>query len=280
MIINNQLPGSKYKESGKVNVLYFLLFLIIGYLISSLVGIGYGLLSDLNPIIYLNFILLIVAAGGVILSVILFKIAGKLRNRYIAVLLAIFYGFVCMYNAWSAIYTPSGQSVFGGMIFRYPVSEIVQLVSLRDLNISRLGRGGAGLGTTITSLIYLVEFLVVILFPAIFIGKDPSYYCEECDKSMNETADAFYYGFNPEQLPNLVSDVKKGKLKEMIDLVTYPEKKLSMNLKYIRSTIHECPDCKKLIYSATLGEAKMAKDKTEFKKETSLAVNLYGSRKD
>lgn len=278
MIINNHLPGSKYKESGKVAILPFLGFLVLGYLISSLVGIGYGLLSDLNPIIYLNFILLLIAACGVILSAYLFKIVGKLRNRYMAILLAVFYGFVCIYNAWSAIYTPPGQSVFGGMIFQYPVPDLIQLISFRDLSISRLGRGGTGLGTTITSLIYVIEFLVIILLPAIFTGKNPTYYCEECGKSMNETADAFYYGLNQEQSPNLVSDVKSGKLKDMLELVTYPEKKLSMNLSYIRSTIHECPECKKLVYSADLGDAKLEKGKTTFHKLESLASNLYGSR--
>jgi hypothetical protein len=99
MIINNQLLGTKYTESGKLDILRFFLFLIIGYLISGLTGIGYGLLSELNPFIYLNFILLLISGALVVIAVSLFRIAGKLRNRFVAIILALFFGPAHTYNA-------------------------------------------------------------------------------------------------------------------------------------------------------------------------------------
>jgi hypothetical protein len=275
MIINNHLTGSKYKESGKIDIPRFFLFLVIGYIISSLVGIGYGLLSELNPFIYLNFILLGIAVLGVVLAASLFKMAGKLRNRYVAILLAIFFGFVCIYNAWSAIYA---QSAFSGMIFQLPFSGLAQVISMRELSIGKIGRNGAGLGEGITSIIYLVEMLIMVVVPAIFVGRNPSYYCEECDKPMDENE--FHFGLTNEEVPAVESNVKQGKLKVLFELTTYAEKELNLSLNYIQCTSHECPECHKLVYSADSGSAKMEKDKTSFKKKESLASNLYGSRKD
>jgi hypothetical protein len=276
MIINNQLPGSKYTESGKIDILRFILFLVIGYLISSLAGIGYGLLSDLNPIIYLNFILLGIALFAVILAVTLFRMSGKLRNRYVAIVLSLFFGVVCIYNAWTAVYTGPGESVFDGIYFNRSIPVLIELISFRSLNIGHFGTDGAGLGTGITSVIYAVELLILVLVPAIYIGKDPSYYCEECAQSMKETE--HFFGFNPDESPTLQSDVKAGKLKNLFEHTAYAQKELKMGLKYIHCTINECPECQQLVYSADLGNPDMEKNKMAFKKEASLAVNLFGRK--
>ena len=278
MHLNNEVPGSKYTESGKLVLLPFLLFLVIGYLLSALLGVGYGLLSDLNPFIYLNFILLGVSVLIVVFAINLFKTVGKLRNRYVSMLLAAFFGFVCIYNAWSAIYAGSGQSVFGGLYFQHSFSELTEIVSLRNLSIGRLGRNGDGLGSEITSLIYAVEFLILVIAPAWFAVKDPSYYCEDCDKAMQESE--HYFGFTDEQSEAIQTQVKAGKLKELHSFTSYPDKSLNLSLKYIHYTDHQCPECNKLVYSAVLGTAKMDKENTEFKKQHPLAVTLFGSTND
>ncbi|MNJ88920.1 hypothetical protein D3C87_64790 [compost metagenome] len=276
MKLINQIPGSKYAESGKIDFARFFLFLILGYVLSGLAGVGYGLLSDLNPWIYLNFILLGIAVLVVAFSASLFKMAGKLRNRYVAMILAIFFGFVCIYNAWSAIYAVGDQSVFGGMYFQHSISELTQQVSSRVLSIGKFGRNGAGLGTTLTSLIYVIEFLVILVIPAWYLVKNPTYYCEDCDKPMNETE--FYFGVPAEELKTIESGVKSGKLKELFTLTAYPEKKLDLKLKYIHCTSNECPECSTIVYSADLGIAKVEKEDTSFKKEESLMKNVFGSK--
>lgn len=276
MKLINQIPGSKYAESGKIDFARFFLFLILGYVLSALAGVGYGLLSNLNPWIYLNFILLGIAVLVVILAASLFRMAGKLRNRYVAMILAAFFGFVCIYNAWSAIYAFGDQSVFGGMYFQHSFSELTQQVSSRVLSIGKFGRNGAGLGTTITSLIYVIEFLILTVIPAWYLVKDPTYYCEDCDKPMTETE--FFFGIPEEQVASVESGVKSGKLKELFALTAYPEKKLELDLKYIHCTSNECPECSTLVYSADLGTAKMEKEDTSFKKSESLMKNVFGSR--
>lgn len=276
MNLNHQTPGTKYTESGKLDFLRLLLFLVIGYILSALIGIGYGLLSDLNPFIYLNFILLGISAFAVIFAAGLFRVSGKLRNRYLLVILVVFFGFVCIYNAWSAIYAGPDQSVFGGLYFQRSFSEIIQLVSLRELNIGKFGRDGDDLGTQITSIIYIIEFLILTVAPAIFLGKNPSYYCEDCDKPMTDKE--LYFGLTAEQSEAIQSEVKSGKLKGLFELTAYENKKLSLSLKYIHCSSHECPDCNKLVYSADFGIAKVEKENVSFKKQESLAVNLFGSR--
>ena len=51
--------GQIYKESGKVNIVKYLIALIISLGLSGLLGVGYGFLSHMNPLIYLNIILVI-----------------------------------------------------------------------------------------------------------------------------------------------------------------------------------------------------------------------------
>lgn len=277
MKLNNQIPGSNYTESGKLDLGRFFLFLLLGYVISALTGIGYGLLSDLNPWIYLNFILLGIAVFAVVFATSLFKMAGKLRNRYVAMILAAFFGFICIYNAWSAIYAYGDQSVFGGMYFQHSLSELTQQVSSRVLSIGKFGRNGAGLGTTITSIIYIIEFLVLTVIPAWFLVKDPTYYCEDCNKPMKETE--YYFGLPTDESTSIEAGVKNGKLKELFALTAYEEKKLDLRLKYIHCTSNECPECGTLVYSADKGNAKMEKEDSAFKKEESWIKNVFG-RKD
>ena len=276
MKLINQIPGTNYTESGKIDIARFFLFLVIGYLISGLIGIGYGLLSDLNPWIYLNFILLGITGIVVVFAASLFRMAGKLRNRYVAMLLAAFFGFVCIYNAWSAIYAAGDESVFGGLYFQHSLSELTRQVSERVLSIGKFGRDGAGLGTTMTSIIYIIEFLILTIVPAWYIVKDPTYYCEDCDKPMNETE--YFFGLTEEQSKSMEPGVKSGKLKELFELKSYEEKKLDLSLKYIQCTSNECPECGTLVYSADLGGAKMEKEDTTFKKQESWVKNVFGTR--
>jgi hypothetical protein len=276
MKLINQIPGTPYNESGKIDIARFFLFLVLGYVLSALTGVGYGLLSNLNPWIYLNFILLGVTGIAIVLIVSLFRWAGKLRNRYVSMLLAVFFGFICIYNAWSAIYAFGDESVFGGMYFQHSISDLAYVVSTRVLSIGKFGRDGAGLGTTVTSIIYIIEFLVLTVVPAWFLVKDPTYYCEDCDKPMTETES--YFGLTEEQVGSIESGVKSGKLKELFALTTYEDKKLDSGLRYIYCTSHQCPECSTLVYSAELGSAKREKEDTVFEKQQSLVTNIFGSR--
>lgn len=271
-----QKPGSDYTESGKFDAIRLILFTVIGYFVIGAIGVGYGLLTDLNPIIYLNLVILAISVFVLIFVIKLFTTFAKLRNRYISMCLGLFFGFVFTYNAWSAIYTFQGQSVFGGLFFQHSFSDLINLISMRNLSIGKLGRNGAGLGEELTSLIYVVEFLILTIIPAFMLVKDPSYYCEECDKEMS--GEENYFPLDSENTTSIQSDLKQGKLQALFQLTALTEKQLKPNTDYIHLHSHTCPECNKLVFSATKGTAKMEKKESSFKKEQTLQQNIYGSK--
>lgn len=276
MEIFNQTPGSKYTESGKFDLVRLLICSVIGYFVVGALGVGYGLLTDINPIIYLNLLILVVAVFLLVFIIKMFTGLAKLRNRYIAMCLGLVYGIIFTYNAWSAIYASYGQSVFGGLFFQNSFSDLTNAITMRNLSIGKLGRNGAGLGEEITSLIYIIEFLILACAPVYMLVKDPNYYCEECDKEME--SEEKYFQLTPENTASIQSDLEVGKLKSLFELEPLIEKQLRPEKSYIELNFHTCPACSKLVYSAAIGTGKMNKEDGSFKKNEKLQSNLFGIR--
>jgi hypothetical protein len=177
-----QIAGGKYTPSNKFNSLNWTIAMIVAFFIAIGIGRLYALISIINPIIYLNFLLL---AGVVILLAIiitLIKSIGKSRNKAIDITT----GLIICLTAWGAHWAHIANAELHGGFWPAFLSGpslmgyAIDFAANRNLAVGRIGSSGMSIDPAILFICYLIEF-VAFLAPAYLVVRSKAYYCEDCD---------------------------------------------------------------------------------------------------
>ena len=180
-------PGTYYKASGKVDPIRYPICILVSMALCGLVGVGYGTLSHINPLIYLNILLLI---GAVALTAVIVGLMINLshsRSKVMNFVLGILSGTFLVYCAWVGVMAmeKSSLSVWGGFTFSAGFDDIMRFADHQFMSIGRFGRSGIPLGPGIMKVFYIIEAGVIVLIPIIFLARENFYYCEETNTSMS-----------------------------------------------------------------------------------------------
>jgi hypothetical protein len=175
------LPGEKYVPSNKFNVKYWTMAIVVAFFLAILVGRLYALISFINPIIYLNFLLLAGTSILLVVIIMLVKLIGRSRNKFVDLVSGLVVCGAAWLAQWAHIeYLESSKGFLNSLTDISGLFDfIIGFADKRDMGISRLGSRGTRIDPGILFLCYMVE-CGAFLAPVYFLRKSKDYYCEDC----------------------------------------------------------------------------------------------------
>lgn len=269
-------PGDHYSQSGKVNAPTYTLSLVLAYLTAGVVGVGYGFLSHINPLIYINFLILIGALFIVIIILQLLTSLAKSRNSFATGMLIFVAGFSFLYNSWcGTLAMESSQiSAWGGLYFAVSAEDILNYAGSVSMSVGKFGRSGINLDNGMMFIFYIIEALLIIWGPIYMFSQQSNYYCEECDM---EYSPSEFYMIQPETYNQ--EAVKAGDISSLMVLPIFPAKeitKIKPDLKLTKVGLYQCKKCNSAIADIELGKTKSdSKKNTEYKKDRDIEKGIY-----
>ncbi|MVT10537.1 hypothetical protein [Chitinophaga tropicalis] len=181
-------PGSFYVPSGQYNLKNVIISTIVGMALATGIGALYALITFINPLIYLNFLVLMGAVFLLALFAQLIKTASKSRNTVVNIII----GVLICYTAWAAHWSLYGSSErhthtsFLNALIN--PNEVLKIISYRcdntSMSVGRLGSSGIPFDGGMLLLFYFIEF-IVFMAPVYFLAK-VDYYCEHCQQYYTE----------------------------------------------------------------------------------------------
>jgi hypothetical protein len=272
MFENN--AGQLYEQSGKVNIIKYLIALVISLGLSGLLGIGYGFLSHLNPFIYLNIVLLI---GVFFLSMLALGITTSMaasRNKIATVIFGVISSVFLLYNAW--IGTVSSETshigLWDGFTFGVSFDYLMYYASHQQMSIGRLGRSGSDFGEGMMMVLYVVEAVVIIGAPVYMLTSTKDYYCEPCGNAFDSDEKYFIND------GVVLSKIESGNLTGLSDSTQVMDTQFStipVGSKLLKVDAHQCEKCKSAIVDVELGITSINKESYSFDKKEVITSGLY-----
>jgi hypothetical protein len=222
-------PGTTYKSSNKFHKGFSVLGLLIGIVFGIGIGWLYGLISFYNPLIYINFLILIGAVLGVAFSGMITKHIGKSRNMVVDMVTVFFIGFFSWYSSWVYFYADQKSLGFGESLLRFGevIKYAIDYASFHVMTVGRAGRGGIPVPGGVMFLFYVIE-LGALMVPVWMARKHylTSYFCEGCNKA-NSTLTC--YGERNKAYEEAFLNLRKG------NASYFAEAKLEKNFQTIRA---------------------------------------------
>ena len=180
----NQLmtPGTIHTTSKAFDPTRSLIVFVICVALAALSGFLYAFISRINPIVYLNLLLLAGEIGLLILIAWVVKIFGESRNFLVDLLLCFAICIVAWLANWAYYMTlETGSGFFANLL--KPVATVDFAISYSDTNtiyIGNIASGNSYSGPTL-KVIYLAEF-VAFMLPFCFTSKKrkAAFYCKKC----------------------------------------------------------------------------------------------------
>jgi hypothetical protein len=205
------LAGEKYVPTNKFNFLYWSLAMVFGFFITIGVGRLYAIISFINPIIYLNFLVL---GGTVIVMVAIItgiNSIGQSRNKRLNNITSFIICATTWLAQWAHLQAASSDQGFWARFFN--ISGVIDFALTfgdhrEKMRISRMGSGGFDLDPGMLFFCYLAEF-IAFMAPIYLMAKTKSYYCEDCQ---NEYSTITGYMPNNDILQQHTEQLAKGDL--------------------------------------------------------------------
>lgn len=248
--------SKKYEHSGKVDWSKAGIWFLAGLIGSGIVGAIYGVLSDINPLIYLHILLLfgVVFAMVFVLDFVINK--GHIRNRLVAVGMALIFGIFAWYCGWCSFFSyQTGISFFS---FLPDVSFTIDTISYYSENVDMtVGRRGSQIPVgSIMPAMYLIE-LVAFLAPIYLIAKRKYYYCEGCKENMSQST---IYTADIDAVTQNMDSLRSGNALFVKDLTPISDPSLLNDIyKAYQFDFHHCEKCQSVVYN--LKNISLKKDK-------------------
>ena len=176
-------PGCFYVVSGKLDPSKISIFTILGLCVSSGVGYLYSAITIVNPLIYINFILL----GGVVYLLVkltaLVCTLGHSRNKYANVFIGLLMSLMAWYSNWVTIYSNAELSYFPSFFNFKAIFEFMYEYSLSNqVSIGyRTLDHRLQLGSLLLIILYFIEF--IIFFTSGLLPVQIPYFNEKCKKN-------------------------------------------------------------------------------------------------
>lgn len=206
--------GDVYKSSGKVNWGKFIPAFLIGSIVCMFLGMMYGFLVNINPLIYVNFLILFGAMVVVFfVSVFIWRL-GESRNKIINFFSGIIMGFMGVTAAWFSLMPGTGWlevlnvSEVWGFAFNY--------AERNSFSVGKFGRSGVEFSGGLLYALYLVEFLA-FLAPALVSLFKTDVYCERCN---TRTGTIEYSTPYTKELKEELVAVKDGRFNKVLGEMT------------------------------------------------------------
>ena len=275
-------PGTTYIESGKFDLKRTLIFTLLGCIASYFIGYFYAWVTTINPFIYLNFLVLLIAFFLLVMVLSMVKTSGRSRNRAVDIITNTAICFFAWYVHWCFIYADfSGQGVLKSItemsnvisfVFDYPYNH--------TLSIGRFGGSGAPISGSLLMVLYFIE-LIVFLAAAYMSVKANNYYCENCKTTYEERT-----GFTENiEFTNNTSLAEKGNFVFLSDAsivkdINQLQADPNQSPQIFKLEFHYCDKCKEnSIMNFSSAVLKLNnKGQRETEKEKKLIKNTYIDR--
>ena len=272
MFENN--AGQIYQQSGKINFVKYLLALIVSLGLSCLLGVGFGLLSHINPLVYFNVLLLI---GVFFLTMFIFGITMAMaasRNKIATIVFGGISASFLLYNAWVGTISAEISTVglWDGFSFGVSFENIMYFASHQQMSIGRFGSSGADFGEGVMLVIYLIEAIIILLGPVYMLTSTKDYYCEPCRNTF-ESCETYFINDNV-----MLSRIDSGDITELSESKQLSDTQIStvpVGSKLIKIDGHQCEKCKSTIIDMELGITSLYKESFSFNKKETLTSGLY-----
>ena len=174
--------GKIYIASGEFELINIIKATVPGIIIASVMGVVYAFISELNPFIYLNCLVLM----GLLFAISYFvqKISryAKNRNKAVSLIVGLIISFFAWYAHWCFYFVSYMEDVSYFAAFFNPVETFwfVKLFS-EERVITLTNSGSSSNGTEFSGIFlqitYLAEFLGFMLFP--IFNRKPEYFSED-----------------------------------------------------------------------------------------------------
>jgi hypothetical protein len=275
-----ELAGEKYLPSNKINVRNWLIGLMITFFIAMGIGRLYALIAFINPIIYLNFLLLAGTMIVLVIMIMVVKFNAKSRNKPANITTALVICVTAWLANWAQIAYFKGHGSFWSIFTNVSgvIDFALNFADKRKLAIGRIGAPSIGLDAGALFICYFIEF-IIFLIPAYLQYKATDYYCEDCD---TEHTTAVGYVGEHEIFSNHPDKMGKGDLTFLNNNLIYKFlATLPLNPKeepgIASIELHYCTKCKtNAIVNIRSGTLKPGeKDKRKMGDENLLLQNTY-----
>ncbi len=239
-------PGQAYQSSGKYNLTKVIIYTLIGSALATGLGLLYGLITEVDPFIYLNMLVLfgtILLLGAI---TVLIRQGSHSRNVGVNFLVCVILCFVAWYAQWAYYYNLQYEhGIFAslgqpGRVLGYAANY----ANNHSITVGRFGHGGLPFSGGVLQLMYVVEFFAFML-PLYFALKVKDYYCEQCSTFYSEVQGYIDYNADFNTALNQASGgnyrfIEGTEIKRSMEtLQSDPAKK---NMVY-KIDYHFCPKC-------------------------------------
>ena len=272
--------GETYVASGKFEFPKVIMATFAGIVAASVLGVIYAVISEYNPFIYLQ--ILVLAGLFIALSFIIGKILrfAKSRNAMINLVVGLIVCFFAWYAHWCLYYTQYAYDMNFFAAFFNPVETfqfIKDFSEARSITISRSGRSsGSDISGIFLQICYLIEFAVFMA--SSIANRKPDYFSEEHQcfytpiEAYVEKNDAFDEAFEK---------AHRGNYNFLSQMEIYPTPNdilLEQNAKIVKLEFNYCEGGKDdSILTMTEGKLKIDKKKNErsFSSGKKLVKDIY-----
>lgn len=275
-----QQPGTRYIASNKFNPLASTISLIVTMLIAMGLGRLYAIITVVNPLIYFNFILLIIVVFGLVFVAGTAQLLSGSRNKAIDVVFILVVCLTAWFSHWAHIQSSETRAGSFFSCLSNPgnvLSFIGDFADSRNMSIGRLG-SGVEISPAFLGICYLIEF-VAFLVPVYIVLKQKNFYCEDCRKHYQS---ATAYTASDTIFHNNSSAVENGNLGFLEGTPLFPSKE-SIPVNPVEAprigiiAFHFCPACgQNSIVDIDTATLKFDdKNKLETKGDLKMASSMY-----
>ncbi len=172
--------GETYVASGKFEFSKVFTSAFVGVVVACVLGVVYAFISELNPFIYLNVLVLIGLVYA--MSFIIQKVAlyGKSRNIMVNIIVGLVVCFFAWYAHWCFYFAKYGEMNYFSVFF-HPVEAFEYLGFFAENRVISVGKAGRSSNTDVSGIVlqicYVIEFGAFMW--AAIANRKPAYYSEK-----------------------------------------------------------------------------------------------------
>lgn len=264
-----------YKPSGKVDFPLTLLGTLIGAVVIAVLAYGYAFITELNPFIYVNFLVTIAYVFLVAFMIGIVRRMGKMRSSK---------GILIMSGILSLFGLAAVWVSFVSVVFEDGIAEVLanfghrmEILYHRSFSIGRALRSSSiEFSGGMLMALWIVEALILAAGPVfmIYFGtKDDSVFCEDCNKWADQEKKYLKRSETVLDQQNIEDLIRSNRVHHLLDLAT--ETNPEGLGEHYEITFTACELCNKAHYLSVSKIVNTTNDKGEIDKDETLIMPFY-----